>query len=87
MMKIHGKEYAYGILKVFLPDQSFKQLSELTKYLNQPNNAHSLVVIINMLYNDMIKQKDLADMAKTRAENEAKRRAEQVGNQGQGFTP
>jgi len=79
VMKIKGKTYDYSVLKVFLPDVTFDQLKQLTDFYEMPNNAHTLVALVNTYYNDMIRLKELAKMEQARKENEEKRSKEQVG--------
>ncbi len=59
MMKTKGKTYDYSMLKVFLPDVTFHQLETLTKTMHTPNNAHTLVIMINEWYNQFIQSKQV----------------------------
>lgn len=80
MMKSHGKEYEYSVLKVFLPDVTFKQLSTLTKFHEMPNNAHTLVAMINMYYNEVhnkLKAIEEQAVAKIEASSERLQRTEE----------
>lgn len=52
-MKSFGKEYAFSILKVFLPDETIKQMKTLRKYWGAGNNQILIVSMVKAYYNDL----------------------------------
>lgn len=58
MFKIKGKEYNISLLKCYLPDESFKQLTFLREYFNIDHNADVIAATIKSTYDMALTHKD-----------------------------